>query len=311
MRNSPPATDRSTRPRTSWGRIGARLIAEEQRDARGNDSGSVAEWIAEKSREYGVSPQSLWRYRSAAKFYNEQRALHQRKGVRLPALEDVAPTVSAEAIELLSKMIRIVPVDVLEPMERRILEGTIKKKEVQAAWAAYAPLLQGRSARGRGVQVESIALDEASRRSADIVLGLRRSRGSWLGRRLAMYEVFAASDLCGNEVESPILEHAVVVSRDSQDDGVQLHGVVIGATDHSVPEAKSFRTLGNAVDRIWFASTASLTERQIEPLPDRMGVLHVDVGGGVRVMREAQAISHTRSASEALARQVLSRLRGV
>jgi len=66
-------------------------------------------------------------------------------------LEQLPDTISAEHLEILAKIERVVPKKLFKELGERMLGGSVTRSELRKIWQTYRPILAGRTARGRGI----------------------------------------------------------------------------------------------------------------------------------------------------------------
>lgn len=292
-----------------WGRISVTLLDAERTGSWRQTSTSFSKWVEEQEDELGKSPQSLWRYLSAGKEYLEQRKALSARGVRLPRLEDVSAAVSPESIELLSKIRRVAPASLLKEIGQDVLTGKIERKVLRGIWDSYAPLLEGRTARGRGAKPQAVKAPRAAREVSDSLAGLRRSEGEWLAPDMSLFELFTREDL-GAFDQGSLPGDAVMVSREKGSNEVLIHGVVLHNSIETLgPSVTRALALAAVVDRCWLVAPRAFAAADLEQINAELGALAVASGKSVRVVRYPVPAARQRTLAEEVTRRILGRLR--
>lgn len=307
MRNSSPP---SITAMSSWGEVAAYMLAAERTGSWRDTARTYTEWMQELCKQRGCSLASLWRFKTAGKLYNEQRQRMAQRGFPLPELSDIPKGVSAESLELLTKMVRVVPADVLDEVIEKAMQGTITKTKVQEIWNAYAPLLNGKTARGRGVEVPQITLDMASRAEADVVLGLRRSKGAWLEPTPEVFEVYVGADVGKNIMRrTRYVCDALILSQADKHSPVVVHGLEIRVFGpHVTIKPHTVTWLSETCDYGWVASPAQISDDDFERIPRQLGVLEVPATGAVKKLRDAECfVPAQQTPKELMAMDLLAR----
>lgn len=308
MVNKPAATSFKEQDLTSWGQVSAYLQEVERKELWRPTARTLTEWARAYAERRGCTVTLLWRYKSAGRFYNERRAALGSQGVQLPRLDQTSTAVSAEAVELLAKVMRVAPVDVVSSIEVPTLRGEIQKKDVRAIWDAYAPLLEGKTARGRGVSAPHRALDLASRAEADVLLGLKLSSGHWLPESPAMFEIYPEEEVVFEARGIGYRCDALMVSRADKNANVLIHGVDIrGLSPRLTIEQPAIDWAEKSVDYFWIACTGAPAPADVRRIRNEIGILQVEPSGSVTVIRKAERWTHNRTAGEQLARDLLAR----
>ena len=292
-----------------WGQVAAYLMQVERSESWTPTARTFTEWVKAFAKRRGCTPTLLWRYKSAGRFYQERRTLLAKQGVTLPSLKSMSPAVSAEAVEILAKLMRVAPADVIEQVEVRTLKGEMPKKDVRAMWDVYSPLLEGKTARGRGVVAPTASATTASRAEADVLLGLKRSEGTWLGEKQAMFEVYLADDVASEVKRTGYYGcDILIVSRTDRESPVVIHGIEVKVATGRFPEFKdrAVEWLSENVDQGWLATPNELKKSDLARIPEKIGVMRVDPTG-ITVLRRPAPFERPRSAPEMLARDLLAR----
>lgn len=307
MRNSMPSSTNTDN--LTWGQVSASLLEVERTRSWQDEHTSFSDWIESRAEISGPSRQSLWRYLSAGKEYLEQRKALSARGVRLPKLEDVPVAVSPESIELFSKIRRVAPSSLLQEILVPVLTGTIERKELRGIWNSYAPLLEGKTARGRGEKPGHLNAPRALREGSDVIAGLRRSGGKWLAPVMGLFELFTRDEL-GDFLQGELSADALIVSRERSSSDVLIHGVILHAVtmtlDHSVSRALM---LAGVIDRCWLVVARGLAAADLEEINEEVGVLAVASAKAVRVVRHPVPADRQRTLAEEVTRRILGRLR--
>jgi hypothetical protein len=293
------------RPTTSWALIGLLLDQVERNKYWARDAQSFSEWLKSFAARIGMKESSLWRYLSASRYYQKLRKDLNLRKIRSPSLAGLPESVSAENLELLEKLERVVPKKEFEGVAERVLAGDLKRNELREHWKTYRPILLGRTARGKGVIAPRI--DPTDREQlmfqgeARALSALMRAGSQWTEIRdpesyYAMREVILpkAEGLETRVIKDPkkgLLRRAVfdmlAVVRKSVESPVMLIGVVIFSRIQTLSDLKS---VAPYCDRLWVALAGeekkSETPSNVAQLPEFVGILRVKPGG-VQVERPA------------------------
>lgn len=292
-----------------WGRISVTLLDAERTGSWRQASASFSRWIEEQEKELGRSRQSLWRYLSAGKEYLEQRKALSARGVRLARLEDVSADVSPESIELFSKIRRVAPASVLKDICQDVLTGKIERKVLRGIWDSYAPLLEGKTARGRGAKPQAVKTPRAARQVSDLLAGLRRSEGQWLAPDMSLFELFTREDLGGFD-QAALPGDALMVSREKGSNDVLIHGVVLHNANETLAQGVAHALeLAAVVDQCWLVAHRAFAAMELDQINSEVGALAVASAKSVRVVRHPVPADRQRTLAEEVTRKILGRLR--
>jgi hypothetical protein len=137
------------RPMVPWAKVGALLDRVDREKFWARDARSFSEWLKSFAPKIGVNESSLWRYLRASRYYEKLQK-------ELAVSDNFSPSprlhasVSAENLEILQKLERVVPKGEFDALAGRALHGVATRSELRELWKTYREIL-GRNARGRGV----------------------------------------------------------------------------------------------------------------------------------------------------------------
>ncbi|PLX85592.1 MAG: hypothetical protein C0617_03595 [Desulfuromonas sp.] len=297
---------------THWAKIGRLLDAIEKTEFWRAEAKSFTEWLRSHASMFGVKEATLWRYLSAGRYIEELEGKYPLFLGRddLP-IEELLGGVSPENIEILSKLSRVAPEDVWGPLVQKVIEGSITRGEIRSLWKTFRPVLEGRTARGKGVSAPKF--DSKSERQtgklteAMIRNALLKSSGEWTGA--GPKEFFTILPDVELKSEAPItlrraIDFVAIVGKES---GVELHGVEVqtGLGPGFWPDAELFTLY---CDYLWVAypSDFGVSTREI---PEHVGVLSVGKER-VDILRLATTVRKVRVKSGEFAKQILVRILG-
>jgi len=286
-------TQKSTDPASvegslsTWGQLAAYLLDVKARQTWIAGAASYTEWVKECAKRLSRTEASLWRCISSGRFYRGRAESFVKKGTALPDLPQLPPAVSSESLELLAKICRIAPPELIADIELKALEGKIARGDLRAIWETYRPVLKGRTARGRNAEAPSFDERDPSQRDgraeADSIMALRKAGPAWTGHSDASYYgVFP--------MDHPLLPRhfrdigldAVVFVKPKARDIAELHGV----THRSLEQlpAPFQPQLMQSVDWAWVVVLGE-EKPELGSIPPELGVLSTE-SGVVRVGRE-------------------------
>lgn len=182
--------------RLSWSRIGEMLdIVGSYGYWQAEGARSFSAWLRALAHSLGCRESSLWRYRSAARQYKRVSKEMRNWELPIPPPERLPDYVSPENIELLAKLARVAPQDLVHALAARIVRGEITRGELRRTWQIFRPALGSRTARGRGSQPPQInhgdPQQHESALEALIFNALVGSTGAWSGHEgIRLYKAF-------------------------------------------------------------------------------------------------------------------------
>ena len=149
---------------------------------------SFSLFLGDLARQRREARSSLWRRVAAGEYYESLRRDLDPKGALYPPLTSGSVYVSPESLELLRKLSRIAPRDLLTKIQRGAIAGRSHEGNFAICGKLTGPYLAGRTARGRGERPtpEYDANDGVMRRAraeADALTPIVRGGAEWLGGR--------------------------------------------------------------------------------------------------------------------------------
>lgn len=286
-----------------WGRLASLLDLVDSQDYWRNEAAdSYTEWLKCQAHKLATTPASLWRYLSAGRFYN--KLLTDHPSLAEKALEELGDDLSPESLELLAKISRVAPDNIYRPLVVRLLTGEIKRSELRSTWSAFRPVLEGKTARGRGVAAPKVN-SENSRENERMALALVQNQlsgsdASWLqlGKLHSFATFFDLSLSHSSRFDT------VIVAQDSEM-RITMHGVEICCKDRGEPAfIHKIETLADKCDILWIALPFVPKETFLHKVPLHIGVIKVDTNG-IETIRAPKLTKRTND-TDALSRALLA-----
>lgn len=268
-------------PRPQWARIGQLLdMVESGGYWRWQGAGSFSEWVRALAITLGCQERILWRYLTAARFYKALVPDLTQRGFDVQMLEDLPGWVSPASLELLSRLARVAPREIVDSLAIRVVTKQITRAELLQAWQAFRPALAGWTARGRGDARPPVnRLDPPTQdllRKAGVIHALQSSGGSWTGcsdpdHYRVLPDIWCAP--ARGQQTGCLLDAVAVVG--SKDDPLVYHGIeYVGAnieelTRHQLRRAASY------CDYLWAIEHEEAGRIDRASIPASIGVLLV------------------------------------
>ena len=171
--------------RRTWGQISAFLHAFEQSGHWKNDASSFTDWIARHARSLHAVESTLWRYLAVGRYYNKLRPQLLARHVVAPPLEELSSKFSPESFEILSKLERIAPYETFTDLADGLMQGRVTRAMLRSTWETFRPVLEGKTARGRGVPIPRFDPENPaqfqSMFESMVIRTLSQSNAVWLG----------------------------------------------------------------------------------------------------------------------------------
>lgn len=292
----------------SWAQVSHLLDQAEQTGYWKNEAKSFTEWLKSLAGSFDLKESTLWRYLTAGRYYVQLRETLAGRKISCPPLEHLSDKVSPENLELLSKLARVAPNDVLQRLAEQVINGSITRAELRTTWQAYRPVLGGRTARGGGVLAPRINLKDRTQfdslMEAMVFTTLSSDGAGWTGiANPDLYELFMQvhPEYAGRRSTYRIFD-ALAVVRERKNSPLEIHGIEIAGGFHINMRGK-FEGMAPFCNFLWLAIPESANRISKLDIPDFVGVLRA-VGSGLIVERPA-------GPSELLGTELLAMTKGL
>ena len=287
-----------------WGRISSLLNLVDRHDYWREDTGTFTTWLDNHAELFGLKRSMLWRYISAGRFYNEQLRKKFPSLAHKP-LEEVTNELSPENLELLAKIFRAAPENIFKPLAIKLLSGEAKRSDLRASWKAFKPILDGQTARGRGVAPPKAPIDSNGLIGERLTAAVMRNQlsnedASWTQlKNLSTYKVYTEIALSGSHRFD-----LVVVTR-GKTSALLMHGIEILPYRKSVNHNLVSQLLSSVerCDLFWIALPTVPDASFTAKIPRSIGLLAVK-SDGIQTIRIPQRESRA-TKTEELSRHLL------
>lgn len=266
----------------SWSQIGQLLSLVDHTGYWRTDAQSFTEWLTTHASRFGYTESTLWRYLGASRFYEQLRTRLAGDHIASPPLERLPDHVSPESLELLSKLTRAAPPDVVRRLAERVTTGTVTRSELRDTWQAFRPVLGGRTARGRGMLPPRFNPADRTQVHSQleglIVTHLTSGDTRWTGCATPdLYELF--TDVRPDMTARPrvrVAFDAVAVVRAQRHTPLVLHGIeVVGAL---FERPALFEDRAPYCDALWLAVHKEIGHISSRTVPPYVGILRIHEG---------------------------------
>ena len=281
----------------SWAQVGLILDRVEREKYWARDAPSFSEWLKSFAPRIGMKEASLWRFLGASRYYQKLRKHLAGRNVPFPPLARLPGTISAEHLEILSKIERVLPKKDFEKLGERVLTGNVTRNELRELWKTYRPILAGRTARGRGMTAphlnpadptQSVMQMEAKALTTLMAAGPKK----WTGfenpqfyypirqailpndGRLPRSVIFDPNPKVGL-IKRPILDMLALV-RERDDLAMIMIGVVFNS---NIQTASALGSLASYCDHLWVALVDDEKTPDVADVPEFVGILRVEADG--------------------------------
>jgi hypothetical protein len=168
----------------SWASIGRVLDEVDRTDFWQSEASSFTQWLTKCGEILKLKEASMWRYllsyRVGIQLHDELTA----SGVMCIDKEEFLNSTSPEFLEIYSKISRVAPKPILHELAVRMVNNAVTRSELRKVWTTYRPILDGQTARGKGVVAPAIDASDArlqdQQTNAAIVAKLDTS-SAWIG----------------------------------------------------------------------------------------------------------------------------------
>lgn len=278
----------------SWGHVGKLLEQVEKSCYWQGEATSFSEWLRAFALRLRISESSLWRYLSSARYYQKLRQTLESQGVTCPQVEELPNSVSPENIELLAKLGRVAPEDILKDIATQVVRGSIRREKLRSAWEIYRPALAGRTSRGRNGVVPTVDRTNSkmleSAYEARLLNGITSSGTEWTGiENPYLYKIFLhVAPESKTQVRNIVNFDAIAVVSAKSNTETEFHGIEIRAPYllgvGIFDRLESQRPYSHY---IWVATNGGVDDLSNCHIPEYVGLLAVKESHVV-VLRQAQ-----------------------
>ncbi len=294
----------------SWVRTGIELSRVEAEQLWSEEARSFTEWVKALALKTGIKDANYWRYIAAIRFFPELRQKLIDDGRDCPSLEELSDAVSPENIELLTRLVRVMPAPHFAELGARVLNRTATRRELRATWDTYRPALGGKTARGKGVLAPTLNHANPAERSkfavAQARLTLEASPQSWVCepapvffRAINNLRIIEAATRANSDLD------IVAAIKRSDDASLELHGIEI-RLNFPISAVPHITELGQWVNYLWVAFTKPVSSSVQSIVPAHVGILVIN-DGGISVVRAAESTKPRQEAILATTQHFLHR----
>ena len=279
--------------RRSWGQVAEELLhIEKTEEWKKMGIPSFSTFMEETAKRSNRTKSTLWRLRSAGNFYKDLRQQLDPEGKSLPSLTDPALKASPESLEILAKITRVAPSEVLEKLQLRTIHGTISRRELRDIWESYRPVLGGMTKRGRGRQEPRYSHSDSNMQAAlieaNVMARVVQNAPKWLrSPNLHLYRAVHISGGARNlQSLHPAVPDLILLTADKESSRLEIHGIEVGYVPEKNRFLQKFDPAQTNSDHVWFATGKHLSVQEIERIPEIIGILYVGTNG-IETVREA------------------------
>ncbi len=262
---------------------------------------SFTDWLKRFGYVINLKEASLWRYLTAARYYQElHQDLTRRGELNSPPCnllninqEKSKKEVSPENIEILSKLVRAVPDDIFLKLAKDVINGDISRAKLRQTWEAYRPAMRGRTAQGKSVQTPKIDLTDNVQSNlameAQVLTALLNSGYELIcNQEPCLYKLFPNVRPDFADSPTPFRNRfsfsAVAIVRPSTTEPLEFHGIAIYGHDYFGSDDSLWTERKSYCDHIWLAIHRRTMALGDLHLPPHVGLMVADENG-IKVVR--------------------------
>lgn len=271
----------------TWGEAGRLLGSVELHGIWREEAGSFTEWLKKFAERLGKKESSLWRYFTAGRYYIELQKKMLTRNFKCPTLQNLPDRISPENLEILSKLERVAPPEVMQTLSEHVVGGVATRSELRDAWKIFRPVLAGQTARGRPTPPRFDPTDLSQRDSyleARFFSALSNKNESVLtNSQFDFYELFTQVTLKLDHPRKGVMVlDAVAVTGNKSKSELIFHGIeVVGLRfSHAY---KNLEPLQRYCDFVWIATHEKNFEEFRTSVPENVGCLVINDSGEIKI----------------------------
>jgi len=289
----------------TWVQIGQIVDQADQIGFWRGKASSYTEWLKNFASELNLSSLTLWRYRAAVRFFVKMEEKLRSNEVECPELIQLPKCVTADNLEILEKIYRVAPEDVLINLSKNVLTGSISRSELRTIWGEYKKALDGKTARGYGsIEPRVDSRNQLMVKEAQIFSALIESVTVWSGfQNPHTFKIFREFVVGKTKNSSTIRVDAAAFIKQGKVDKLDFHIFEIKANPMSSRVLDSvqqyFENEKTLCDFFWLV-VGNYAELSFNPdISDEVGILCFE-NNQIRVIKEARRLKAEDKANMAL-----------
>jgi hypothetical protein len=136
-----------------WALLGMVMESVQYHEICNEDFTSYTDWLRKFAKETGKTQSTLWRYRGAWEHYVSIQSKLERYSIRTMDVYEFSRLASAENFEILEKLERVAPEEIMEDLYVKVFAGTLRRNDLREKWNIFKGVLEGKTARGKNAVV--------------------------------------------------------------------------------------------------------------------------------------------------------------
>ena len=145
------STIQNPKPPIKWAVWGLMIESVFQHDMWKEEYGNFTDWMKYLEKSTGKNICTLWRFKGCWAHYVSSRSKLINYQIELLNVDELSK-ISFEHIELLAKLERVAPDDVIRELYVKVFNGTIRRADLREKWDIFKVVLEGKTARGKNVE---------------------------------------------------------------------------------------------------------------------------------------------------------------
>jgi hypothetical protein len=266
----------------AWTKIALIVLEVEENAIWETSHRSFTEWLVSFGESIGLKEGSLWRYYRAGKYYQELKPLLSKNQIPNPLLNELPTKVSAENLEILGKLERVMPNEVFIKLAGQVISATITRDALREAWLIYRSVLDGRTARGMGMPIPRIDLKDQIQHNqlleAHVFKAVTQSKGSWLQSPKPHFFELLRGDLARlpiSESKTSTID-AIAVVQMNANDPIELHGIEIKSSNSPEFKYENLKKISPYFDFVWVTFHDYNPKLGVKSIPKEFGLLELN-----------------------------------
>lgn len=210
-----------------WGPLAHLMLATRENELFAPEHPSFNAWMTWVVAFSGMSKARVWRYDAAGRYYESVR---DQGACALPALKAVPASVSAEGIEIMSWIVKVLPAEQADELIEKALTGKIAVRKLKDIWTTCRPKgYDGKGSHLRSGDAARLAIRKWQTRTESRALRWLMANLEWTG--VAGGFVQFLRDVCDTSGHRSI--DAIAVVRPPKSDSLAIHAIYICDQDTS------------------------------------------------------------------------------
>lgn len=277
------------------------------------DSRSLTEWINRHAHDYNLSTAMVWRHLTSGRYMRQLMERQFPWHEYVSTLDTLPNNFSAEGVELLAKLERVISKEAFDKLLKRTMEKDLRRPELRNLWKTFRPVLEGKTSRGQSVGVPRVNHEDPKQQQAlidaNILNVLRTAKSGWTGVSNPVEYLFYLNvipdGLSGDENSCKFSAVVIVKPKDGT---VQYHAVLLAPTQESLRRMVESQRI--YPDYLWVIPRASIQHLSMVEIrrefPEGVGLLNIE-NDNVHVLVRASRMANSGTCRADLASALLLR----